>query len=97
MTKASDFKSMVNVLFKYFIPCYYSLDLLLTLVMLNKKMPCLLIFSQPDRLIQIVDMDSNTEWQTVQIQISWLLQKLTDLDLHCLQTQGIIWVQQDKG
>ena len=28
-------------------------------------------------------------WQTVQIQISLLLQKSTDLDLHCLQRQGI--------
>ena len=27
--------------------------------------------------------------QTVQIQISWLLKKPTDLDLHCLQKQGI--------
>ena len=27
--------------------------------------------------------------QTVQIQISWLLQKPTDLDLHCLQRQDI--------
>ena len=25
----------------------------------------------------------------MQIQISWLLQKPTDLDLHCLQSQGI--------
>ena len=25
----------------------------------------------------------------MQIQISWLLKKLTDLDLHCLQRQGI--------
>ena len=25
----------------------------------------------------------------MQIQISWLLQKPTDLDLHCLQMQGI--------
>ena len=25
----------------------------------------------------------------MQIQISWLLQKPTDLDLHCLQRQGI--------
>ena len=30
-----------------------------------------------------------TFWQTVQIQISWLLQKPTDLDLHCLQRQGV--------
>ena len=53
-------------------------------------MPCpLLIVSQSDSLIQIVDINSHTEWQTVQIQISWLLQKTTDLDLHCLQRQGI--------
>ena len=49
----------------------------------------LLIFSQSDYLIQVVDTNSNTEWQTVQIQISWLLQKPTDLDLHCLQRQDI--------
>ena len=33
--------------------------------------------------------NSHSEWQTVQIQFSWLLQKPTDLDLHCLQRQGI--------
>ena len=61
----------------------------LTLVMLN-KMPCpLLIFVQSVCMIQVVDTTSNTEWQTVQIQISWLLQKPTDLDLHCLQRQSI--------
>ena len=49
----------------------------------------LLIFSQSDYLIQVVDTNSNTEWQTVQIQIRWLLQKPADLDLHCLQRQGI--------
>ena len=48
-----------------------------------------LIVSQSDYLIQIVDIISHTKWQTVQIQISWLLQKPTDLDLHCLQRQGI--------
>ena len=48
-----------------------------------------LIDSQSDYLMQIVDINSHTEWQTVQIQISWLLQKPTDLDLHCLQRQGI--------
>ena len=47
-----------------------------------------LIFSQSDYLIQIVDINSHTEWQTVQIQVSWL-QKPTDLDLHCLQRQDI--------
>ena len=53
-------------------------------------MPCpLLIFSQSNCLIQVVDTNSYTEWQTVQIQISWLHQKPTDLDLHCLQRQGI--------
>ena len=51
-------------------------------------MPRLLpIFSQPDYLIKVVDTNSHTEWQTVQIQISWFLQKPTDLDLHCLQEQ----------
>ena len=49
----------------------------------------LLIFSQSDNLIQIVAIKSHTYWQTVQIQISWLLQKPTDLALHCLQRQGI--------
>ena len=33
----------------------------------------LLIVSQSDHLIHVVDTSSNTEWQTVQIQISWLL------------------------
>ena len=31
------------------------------------------IFSQSDYLIQILDINSHTEWQAVQIQISWLL------------------------
>ena len=48
----------------------------------------LLIVSQSDSFIQIVDINSHSEWQTVHIQISWL-QKPTDLDLHCLQRQGI--------
>ena len=53
-------------------------------------MPCpFLIFSQSDYLIHIVDINSHTQWQTVQIQISWLLQKPTDLALHCLQRQDI--------
>ena len=49
----------------------------------------LLIFSQSDFLIWIVAINSHTRLQTVQIQISWQLQKPTDLDLHCLQRQGI--------
>ena len=44
--------------------------IILTLVMLMPHQ--VLIFSQSDYLIQVVDMNSNTEWQTVQIQISWL-------------------------
>ena len=35
----------------------------------------LLIVSQSDYLIQTVDKVSHIEWQTAQIQISWLLQK----------------------
>ena len=54
------------------------------------KMPCPpLIVSQSDYLIQVVDTNSHSAWQTVQIQINWLLQKPTDLDLHCFQRQGI--------
>ena len=57
------------------------------------KMPCpLQIFSQSEYLIQIVDINPHTEWQTVQIQISCLQsssEKPTDLDLYCLQWQGI--------
>ena len=50
-------------------------------------MPCpFLIFSQSDYLIQVVDTNSNTEWQTVQLEISWL-QKPTDLDPYCLQSR----------
>ena len=47
----------------------------------------LLIFSQSGYLTHIVAINLHTWWQTVQIQISWLLQKLTDLDLHCLQNR----------
>ena len=70
-------------------------------ISLNVKLRCFIIiadafFVNPchaDKLrcywIQIVDVNSHTDWQTVQIHISWLLQKPTDLDLHCLQKQGI--------
>ena len=50
----------------------------------------LLISSQLDYLIWIFDRNSHIYWQTVQIQISWLLQKPTDLDLHCLLWQGML-------
>ena len=56
----------------------------------------LLIFGQSDYLLQVVNTNSNTEWQTVQIQISWLLQKPTDLDLHCLQRQGMSWFSRTR-
>ena len=49
----------------------------------------LLISSQSDYLIRFFDRNSRIWWQTVQIQISWLLQKPTDLDLHCLLRQGM--------
>ena len=48
-----------------------------------------LIFSQSDYLIWVFDRNSHIQWQTVQIQISWLLQKPTDLNLHCLLGQGM--------
>ena len=57
-----------------------SLHIILTLVMLN-KLRC--------HALQIIDINLHTYWQTVQIQISWLLQKPTDLDLHCLKKQYI--------
>ena len=47
-----------------------------------------LIVSQSDYLIQVLATNSHTEWQTMQIQISWL-KKPTDLDLHSLQRQSI--------
>ena len=34
-------------------------------------------------------MNSHSYWQTVQIQISWLLKKPSDLGLHCLQRQDL--------
>ena len=55
-------------------------------------MPCpLLIVSQSDPLIQIVDIDSHTKWQTADSDqlASSEVKKPTDLDLHCLQRQGI--------
>ena len=47
------------------------------------------IVSQSDSLIQIIDINSHTDWQTAQIQISWLRQKPIDLDLNCLLKQGM--------
>ena len=49
----------------------------------------LLISSQSDYLIRVFDINSHIYWQTVQIQISWLLHEPTDLDLHCLLWQGM--------
>ena len=50
-----------------------------------KMLHPLLTLSQSVSLIQIFDTNSHTDRQTVQIQISWLLKKPTDLDLHCVQ------------
>ena len=62
----------------------------LALVMLNKlRAHPFLIVSQSDCLIQVVDINSHTEWQTVQIQFIWLLQKPTGLNLHCLLRHGM--------
>ena len=49
----------------------------------------LLILSQSNYLARVVDTNYHTKWQTVQIQISWLLRKPIDLDLHSLQMQAI--------
>ena len=75
---------------------HQSLSLSSSLIWLNSclaewiKMPCpLLISSQSDYLIWVFGRNSHIKWQTVQIQISWLLQKPTDLDLHCLLRQGM--------
>ena len=53
------------------------------------------IFSQSDYLIQVVDTNAHSKWQTVQIQISWLLKKPTDLDQFA--NAGYIRAQQDKN
>ena len=53
-------------------------------------MPCpLLISSQSDYLIWVFDRNLIFNDKTVQIQISWLLQKPADLDLHCLLRQDM--------
>ena len=52
-------------------------------------MPTSITVRKSDYVIQIVDINSYIEWQTVKIQISWLLHKPTDQDLHYLQRQGI--------
>ena len=57
--------------------------------MLNKLLRPLLNFSQQGYLLQVFDTSLHIKWQTVQIQISWLLQKPTDLDLHWLQKREI--------
>ena len=41
-------------------------------------------------------MNSDTKWQREQIQISWLLQKPTDLNLQFAKAE-YIQAQQDKG
>ena len=57
--------------------------------MLNKLPRPLLISSQSNYLIQTNDINLYSKRQTEQIQISWLVNKPADLDLHSLQRQGI--------
>ena len=38
---------------------------------------------------EVLGMCSHTQWQAVRIVIRWLLQRPTNLDLHCLQRQGM--------
>ena len=60
-------------------------------------MPCpLLISSQSDYLIRVFDRNSHIKWQTVNIQICWLFQKPTDLDLHCLLRQGMLCLARER-
>ena len=49
----------------------------------------ILIFSQSDSLIQIVGINSHTERQKTSDSDQLASQKSSDLDLHCLQRQGI--------
>ena len=56
----------------------------------------LLIVSQSDFLVKVVDTNSHAERQIVQLQISWLLQKPSDLDLHYLQRQDISRTSQTR-
>ena len=51
------------------------------------------IFSQSDYLIQITDINSHTELQTVQIQISWLLRsQLIWIQISWLLRSQLIWI-----
>ena len=61
---------------------------LLSLCWINQG-ATLLIVSQSYCLIQVVDTNSYTKWQTVHIHTRWLLKKPTNLDLHCLQRKDI--------
>ena len=44
-------------------------------------------------MIPINAMDSEAAWKTVQIQISWLLMKPADLDLHCF----LKWINSESA
>ena len=78
----------VFIIFCKTIECWvYSLQLLSNTSI--RKILILVILNKLRCHTQIVDINSHTEWQTVQIKISGLLLKPTDLDLHCLQKQSI--------
>ena len=79
----------------YLLLCKFSLSCTfkkgsLTLVRLNKLTSMPTSNFQPIRLLEQVCWYKFTYLMTtVQIQFSWLLKKPADLDLHCLQSQGI--------
>ena len=77
-------------------PCLLSDNVLsfLTFVILNKcKMSHpLLIVSRSDYLIQVVNKNSQTEWQTVQILISWPLHQLIRIYTVCKSGMNLVSV-----
>ena len=90
MTKGNFVGTVATVIVSWMLLFAYKVEASgeLTHAILNKlRCHAHLIFSRSVYLI-LVDINSHTEWQSVQIQISWL-QKPTDLGLHCLQRQGI--------
>ena len=74
-SKPSNPNSFLISPWKHTVCHWYSAEARLTLVLLN-KLRChafFQIFRLSDYLTQTADINSHAEWQTVQIQISWLL------------------------
>ena len=57
----------------------------LMIVNINGTLILLAVSAHPSCMIPFVTLDTRAQWKTVWIMISWLLQKPTDLDLHCFQ------------